>query len=654
MKRFEKLLVLSLLIMALVLLVACNRGGETTDPVDEDPPEVEDIVQPEDDDDEVEEEDGGLAAYMEEHLGEIDPDHPLYNLLQLQARFPSVAGRNNTNEPIDGGHLRMGVGNDSPFVGIFNQVFLAAGMDDNFYAPVRGGSIFSQTPIRTMGQAGIATWTYDRDSRTITITQVEDVYWHDGHPLTLGDLVFAHEVIASPGFSAAGGIRWNTDQQNIVGAMEFHNGEADYISGLVLSEDERTLTIEFIDFHPALMYFGFWTEPYPRHIWEDIPIEEHSDHAMTRETPIGWGPFMVERIVPGEAVYLVANENFWLGRPYIDSMSIHIVATDIAPMAMLEGEFDIMGWRTQWFEYAPEPTNFMYIADASNSFTILTFNLGYFDPETSSIISWDPEEARMGDVRLRRAIGYAYNGLELSNTLFHGLRVPASSIIPPGHPGFLDPTLGGFADHNPERAMELLDEAGFLMGDDGWRTDPDGNEFIIRYAVGAGGTDAEIMANHFQQNLADVGLQVELMWMDFDAELLPNVLLGGYPRDNFDVTSFMWGAGANPNPNTFSGPNSNMNIPGFMNERMETVLAGFGSDQAWDSDWLIALYHEFQQLYYYYAPGIPQQWMISMIAVNNRVINLENPMYTPLREDGLRTSGGIHRVRLTAEHAYRQ
>jgi peptide/nickel transport system substrate-binding protein len=579
-----------------------------------------------------------------EGVEDLEEDHPLVALDRIRERFP--VSRHTTDPTFPGGHIQWAQSSATPFGGNINPVFWINAQDGDIVGFFSGGSVFSSTPIRTFGQDGIVTWTHDLNEMSMVLTQVEDVLWHDGVPMTLSDLAFALEIICHPRYIEAGGPRFGAAQRMIRGVNEYHAGEVDYISGLVLSNNDRQLKIYFNEFPPSVLYFSFWTTPLPRHIFGDIDIMEIPNHPRSRVNPVGFGPWILNNIVPGESVHYIANDTFWLGRPYADELTLRVVDPGMIPMLMLEGEFDIASFRPEDYRDIPNPTNFSYLGDVANTFGVLAFNLGEFNNDTGRIEPF--ENARMGDVRLRQAMSYAIDVQTVADTVFEGFRLPATSVIPPGHAAFLDPDLRGYP-YSPERANELLDEAGFLMGPDGYRTDQDGNPFEIHLIYGISPiNDLVFMA--YRQNWADVGLNVRLDPQDFSNFMSPEIFNAIGERPPHDISVVNWTAGFNPNPNTLWGHTLN-NIPRFMNDEMEAVLNSFNTMQAWDQEWLIGQYKEWQRLYNVYVPGVITDWRVNIVAVNNRVSG-----YSPfnLYEDGNRTRGGSWRIRLTAADPYRQ
>jgi len=659
---------MALMLVMVVVLAACGTDAPAPAPAPaDDPPAAAEEPAPADDiadenaDENGDEEEApadapedygdaaGLAGELVQQMIErgVDLDgHPLAGLIATQERFPTISGLNNPNPPIEGGLLRVAIPSAQPPAGVFNMVFYTMALDAAFIDWFSGGSVFSSTPAMQFGQHGIVTWVHDIEERSMTLTQVEDVYWHDGVPLTLGDLVFATEVIAHPDYE---GIRWTAAQQNIVGSQEFRDGEADSISGLALSADERELKIYFYEFAPSLLFFGFWSSPIPRHIFENIPVSEMSEHAATRVNPIGFGPFIVQNIVPGESMHLVANDNFWLGRPYIDEVILQIVDPTLVPTHMLEGNFDVAEFPLEDFPDHMDPPNFQYLGDVMNVFTILSFNMGDYDWDLGEVVMH--EDGPLTDIRLRRALAHAFDEGIVTENLWHGLRFPATSVIPPGHSTFLDPSLRGFV-YNPDLSRQLLDEAGFIDIDgDGFREDPNGEQLTLTFLARIG-QQWDIRAQFLIQSWAEIGIRVELYQGRLhDMVAISENVWSGDNWPEVDIFEAAWQAGFDPNPRGLWGHTIN-NRPRYMSDEWMRIMDDISSPQAWDTDFLINAYHEWQRAHYEAAVSIPTDWRLNLVAVNNRVLDYE--LGTVLHEDGNRTRGGVHRIRLTSDDPYRQ
>ncbi|MCL1923999.1 MAG: hypothetical protein FWF50_00280, partial [Defluviitaleaceae bacterium] len=144
--------------------------------------------------------------------------HPLATMYAILENFPVHTA--DTEPVIEGGILRFAEVSSSPFNGLLGGAVFSSTLTDSRIAQFGGfqSSIFSSNSNLSFGNTGIATATPDTENRRLIIDLNYDVYWHDGVRLTLGDLVFAYEIIAHPDYT---GIRWNAAVQDVVGIHEF-------------------------------------------------------------------------------------------------------------------------------------------------------------------------------------------------------------------------------------------------------------------------------------------------------------------------------------------------------------------------------------------------------------------------------------------------
>src|SRR5690625_1945043 len=83
-------------------------------------------------------------------------------------------------------------------------------------------------------QTGIATYEHDEGGKVFTFEIEKGVKYHDGEELTVDDWILAHEVIAHPDYDGA---RFDATLRDVEGIEEYHNGEAEDISGLKKIDD---------------------------------------------------------------------------------------------------------------------------------------------------------------------------------------------------------------------------------------------------------------------------------------------------------------------------------------------------------------------------------------------------------------------------------
>ncbi|QOZ84727.1 MULTISPECIES: ABC transporter substrate-binding protein [Chromobacterium] len=85
-------------------------------------------------------------------------------------------------------------------------------------------------------------------------------------------------------------------------------------------------------------------------------------------------------------------------------------------------------------------------------------------------------------VALRRAIGMAYPSQEVIKLLYSGQAIQLQNLVPLNMVGN-DPHFRGAPDFNPALANALLDQAGYKIGPDGYRRQPNGQPLLITQAT---------------------------------------------------------------------------------------------------------------------------------------------------------------------------
>lgn len=536
---------------------------------------------------------------------------------EILAQFPNAT--KNDAASITGGVLNVALVAESAFAGVLNPCFY----EDNYDAQILqwfSDSILSADENFVFDQDGAATYEYDTTAKTMTLKLNDGIKWHDGEPVTLDDLVFAYEVICDKDYE---GMRYDESFTNIVGVEEYHDGKADKISGLELSEDKMTLTIHFKDFFPSILVGGIWINAIPRHYFEGIAVKEMAANEKSRVTPIGFGPFKVKSIVPGESVEFERFDDYWLGAPKLEGVKLSVIASDLVPAAMEAGKYDIAQFTVQQYPDYKNPTNYSYLGELQTVFSYTGFKLGKWDQASNSNI-YDPN-AKMANVNLRQAIGYAVDNETVANELYNGLRFLATTVITPRHATYQNADLTGY-NYDPEKAKQLLDEAGYVDVDgDGFREDPNGQKLTITWAT-MDGENADTYAQFKIQNWTDVGLKVEL----YNGRLTEfNAFYDAIQNDDpaIDMYDAAWQTGFDPNPANLWGPNSSANYTRYTSDNFNTIIKEISSDKGWDNEFLSAKYHEWQETFFNEAPAIPTLWRIQLYAVNNRVKNFELTSY---------------------------
>ena len=549
----------------------------------------------------------------------------------------STLGTDTTNadEAIEGGTLKVALVAQSPFQGIFSWTLYEDGYDADLMEYTTN-AIFETDGDFLATDEGIASMSVDEEAKVVTIKIREGVKWSDGEPLKIEDLMLPYEIIGHPDYT---GVRYDADFKNIVGAEEYNAGTADTISGIT-KVDETTMTIALKEVSPAIASIGagIWGYAEPSHIIKDIPVAELVEHDAVRLNPVTLGPFKINKIVPGESVEYVKNEHYWKGEPKLDGVVVKVVPSSSAAVALQNGEYDMaVGFGATQYDQIENLENIEILAREELAYTYLGFKLGKMDTEAGQVVM-DPN-AKMADKNLRKAMGYALNIEEVSDVYYYGLRSRANSFIPPVFASFHNADLPGYT-YDPEKAMELLDEAGYVDTDgDGIREDKEGNPLEIRLATMSGDDIAEQITQYWLQNWSDIGLKVTLTT---GRSIEFNAFYDKVQADDPEIDIFMgaWGTGTNPSPMGLYSNDAAFNFSRFATEESQELLVAIDSPEAFDTDFRKEKLLAWEELMAEEAPVIPMNNRLEITPVNKRVKNFSIDYTSDL---------GLEDVQLTAD-----
>ncbi len=206
---------------------------------------------------------------------------------------------------------------------------------------------------------------------------------------------------------------------------------------------------------------------------------------------VGAGPYSIVSIERGTRVELKRFAQYYKpGFPKSEKLSLIAYADDSARVAaLLAGDVDIIE-QVPWQNMTDLAANpgFVQSSTQFGPFLYLVFNM---------------KTGRFTDARLRRAVAYALKRDDMVKAAMFGHGAPLDTLPILSTDPLFDPSVGKLWPYDPDRSRALLKEAGL----------PNGFSTTILSAGSYGMTkDACVV---MQQNLADVGINVELKLTDF-------------------------------------------------------------------------------------------------------------------------------------------
>ena len=198
--------------------------------------------------------------------------------------------------------------------------------------------------------------------------------------------------------------------------------------------------------------------------------------------PCGTGPYTLKDYNPSERLVVVKNPNYRVaGLPKLDSITWVPVMENATRAAMLRtGEADFI-----------HPMPVEQVKELKDDPSL---NIHIVPSIMMRYLSINCMQKPFDDVRVRQAVSYAINREALCKVAYNGFAQPATGVIPPQIPGAAS---FGVPAYNPEKAGELLKEAGYPNG------------FSTRLWSGYNNSTANKVIQFIQQQLNQVGIKTE-------------------------------------------------------------------------------------------------------------------------------------------------
>ena len=517
--------------------------------------------------------------------------------------------------PIKGGTLKYAIVSSSPFSGIFADE-LSSDTNDSSIGGLIDESMFDYDENRKLTNTGLASIEFDVENKTATVTlNSKDYKWSDGQPVTIDDYIFAYQAIGNKDYT---GVRYDDDYKNVVGMEEYHDGKADSVSGLE-KVDDYTVKIHFKEMSPSMQLAGGSVCAYimPKHIFKDIPEAEWEKSDYVRGTKfVGLGQFKIESIVAGESVTLVPNEHYFRGVAKVDKVVMEVVSPDNIVSEMKAGNYDIATMPNSQYEAYKDLTNVTLLSAQASAYEYIGFHLGKYDKETGKNVT-DPN-AKMSDVNLRQAMAYALDIDAAGQNLYNGLQHSSNSIIIPFFKDVYNKDQEGFS-YNPEKAKQLLDEAGYKDVDgDGIRENKDGSKLTINFAARTRDEANESLVQQYLNWWKEIGLNVQL-YTGRTIEL--NSFYDKVQADDpeIDVFAAGWSTGYDPNPSGLFGETAQFNFERYVDAEGTAIMNKISSTESFDSAKNVEFYKEWQKYVHDKAFIFPTLVGEELTAVNKRV-----------------------------------
>jgi peptide/nickel transport system substrate-binding protein len=273
--------------------------------------------------------------------------------------------------------------------------------------------------------------TMSADGKTLSLVLKKGPAFHDGQPVTAGDVVFTLNAILNPA--------WKSPLAKNLGGLSAN------------AVDDQTVSISSsvpIPYAASLLTFGIL----PKHVWEKIdPASRTADNYNLR--PVGSGPFKFEKFTvdrSGSILSYTLRSANWSGAK-LDHITFKFYndydsAVDKLESNAIDGLNFVPPGKRDQVQAVP---NTIIRTPTISQYTAIFLNPKHLPA--------------LGDAKIRAALAYAIDREKIIEKGLHGLATKRDAPIAEGDAGYSDKiTRYGF---DPARSAKLLDEAGYKLDD---------------------------------------------------------------------------------------------------------------------------------------------------------------------------------------------
>lgn len=421
-----------------------------------------------------------------------------------------------------------------------------------------------------------------KDNLTYTLKLKKGLTWHDGEKLTADDVVFTIDKIL------------DESQHSFLRSSFVIGGKPVQVSKV----DDTTVQFKLAQVSPAFEAALVQVSPIPKHIFEN---ETDIEKSTKNNNPIGSGPFKFKEYKTGEYVTLERFDNYFGGKPHLDSVTYRIAKdTNAANLALQNGEINVKYLDPQDVSTIQATGNFDIQAYSEGRLAYLMFN------ENSDTGVLNKKE-------VRQAISYALSRDEIIQVAYTSTDYaePARSPFTPDALYF-DNDVTTY-DNNIEKAKQLLQQAGV-------------SNLKLRFIVSSGNKSQEAQSLYIQQKLKEIGIDVELQNMDSSAwsskfvdpnakdyELAISGYIMGYDPDAYRIL--------------YTSTESS-NYTHYDNKKVDQLFIK-GSAEA-DPTKRAAIYKDLQETIATDAPIYPMAYTKTIVAIDKKYGGLDQAVLKPV------------------------
>jgi peptide/nickel transport system substrate-binding protein len=302
-----------------------------------------------------------------------------------------------------------------------------------------------------------------------TWTLRPNALWHDGTPVSPEDVIFSWQVAIAPDvpYRSRQAAQQIADMQRVddqtvnIRWKSVFNGAGHLSERDLYLLPRHILEPSFLGDRTAFVNSTYWTSAY-----------------------VGTGPYRVTDWVPGSHTNIEAYDRFYGEKPRIKNIVFRTIPDVTAAVANIRaGEVDVWLGSSFGLEHARSLKDEW---ESTGAGQVITYPRLVFE------IRFRPDDPKVSDIRVRRALAHAIDREGIVRDLYFGLLRIAHTFVAPGSSGFeqIEPRLMKYP-YDLSRAYALLAELGWSKGPDGRLRNDRGEAFAFDFSTTSNNRERE-------------------------------------------------------------------------------------------------------------------------------------------------------------------
>ena len=329
----------------------------------------------------------------------------------------------------------------------------------------------AEVPSATNGGISADGLTYDIHLRS-------GAKWTDGNPVSSQDVYMTYQLETNPSVKVASNLGWNDVASfTIVSPTEFK---------IILKKpDQPFLATVFTQTQPGIV---------PAAAFKGMSADQVNSSTFGHNPTITDGPYKFVSWQPGSSITVTANPDWYGPKPKIQTIVFKIIPSNntLLTTAQANGLNVYAGVPSQ---QVPE------IQKIAGS------QLHYTNSSLFEMIYTNQRNPILQDVRVRQALEMGIDRQAIVTTLLQGKATLLAADQSPASWGY-DKSLQPWP-YDLKQAGALLDQAGWTMGNDGYRR-KNGKTLQLVYATTSGNTTREATQRLVQASLKQIGVEIQI------------------------------------------------------------------------------------------------------------------------------------------------